>query len=146
MKESKRLTIVGPFPPPITGMSLSNKVAARLAKRHGYSVVRLSTSFGEGLSPTGGVKNLIRSIVSTLRVLCRAVAARLRSRLFYVTPAQSVPGILRWLPLYLLVRATHGHLVFHFHGNYIYEEYSSGSSTAAMIACLLLRLALFQSR
>ena len=120
MKQTKVL-LVGPFPNPISGVSIANlKVEEILENHHEYIPGRINMSYPEFNDKVGAfsIKKLFFFIAINFKAL----------RVFsfdnvYITPGQSFFGILKYALIILLSSLLGKEIIIHVHGNYLHQQY-----------------------
>jgi len=117
-----RILMIGPFPPPIHGMSLANRMLRDGLVERGHQVETLNTrteiSFGN-LKNQGRFtpKRFFGSVSQILKGIFRILFGP-RLDVVYITPAQSEWGYLKYTP-FIFSSALRGVRVFiHIHGGY----------------------------
>lgn len=111
------LLVIGPEPPPATGMELATRALLEELDRAGVSVLRVDTA-----DPTDELGNRgrwtahnVRLAVSHLAAVVRK-AARKDVRVVYLPIAQEFPGLVRDLAFVLVPRLLGKPVVVHLHG------------------------------
>lgn len=121
-EKTMRILMIGPFPPPIHGMSLANRMLRDGLVERGHQVETLNTHTGTSF---GNLKNqgrftpikLVGSVSQILKGLVRILFGP-RLDVVYITPAQSEWGYLKYTP-FIFSSANRGIRVFiHIHGGY----------------------------
>ncbi|WP_406685333.1 glycosyltransferase family 4 protein [Seonamhaeicola sp. MEBiC1930] len=138
-KFDKSVLIIGPFPKPITGNSIANKVVFEgLNKKKGVKVRRInsSTSFFDekvGVFSFKKAFNSLRFNFEGYKIF--------RSDIVYITPGQSFLGVLKYAFLIWFSKALRKKVVLHIHGNYLRDEYRSISRIKKRVARSILGIA-----
>ena len=114
-----KILIIGPFPPPITGNTLANKVIYNELLKRGLDVDSLNLSYGTFLEKRN-TKKILLSLKRYLR--CYKI---LRYQYIYLTPGQSFAGLMKYAPFILLSKALGKKVIVHIHGDYVWQEYES---------------------
>ncbi len=128
-----KITMVGPFPPPIHGMSLSNKVLTEYLKnKSDFKVVKVNTS--EEMS---GMQNMgklnFNKIYKTLKNYYTYKYALNNTDIFYITPGQTVLGFLKYI-LYMRYANKKGiPYIIHLHGNLLGKTFSNANKLIKLI-------------
>ena len=150
MKNSAiKILIIGPFPEPITGNSIANKVAYEgLSGKPGIkaSKINTSTSFFDERVGFFSIQKLLNSIRFNLQAY-----KIISSDVVYITPGQSFLGIVKYAILIFAAKLLNRKLVLHIHGNYLRQEYQninsfkkSITSDALMPSDILVKLRMSQ--
>ncbi|PAC30624.1 glycosyltransferase family 4 protein [Flectobacillus sp. BAB-3569] len=117
-----RITVIGPFPNPITGCSLANKVLSENLERKGVIVNKIDTKSEQLVSNKFGEFSF-RKIFSFFKVYFNILSIS-NSELVYSTPGQTFFGILKYSPFYLYCIFFKIPYLIHLHGNFLGEEFS----------------------
>lgn len=117
---TKKILIIGPFPLPVSGVSLANEVIAKGLKNKEWDVKLINTEFASDVSNSHGRISLgkikfIKSYLSSYKILS--------TKIVYITIGQSFLGVMKYLPFILLSKLLNKTLVVHLHGNYLLDEY-----------------------
>ncbi len=121
------ILLIGPFPDPISGVSLANKVVKeQLNASEKYKVSVINTSykhFDENLGAFSFSK-MIFYLGLNFKVF-----KVIKNKKIYITPGQTFFGIVKYAPFILLSSWLKKELIIHVHGNYLLKEYEllSGS-------------------
>ena len=105
------ILIIAPFPPPITGNSITTKVLHdKLVKNHKVKLINVSKdSFVQGI-------NSIVRIVEILRILKKVWLYKNNADLIYLTISQSLAGNIRDIFIYLICFNNLSSFIIHLHG------------------------------
>lgn len=116
-----KILLVGPLPEPMHGCSYANQVFERMARRAGHAIrtVNTSTSIISGIQ--GDVFSL-RKALSFLRVY-RSLPLVIWSDVLYLTPGQTLFGVLKYAPFMTLARWLRRSYVIHVHGNHLGKHF-----------------------
>jgi len=119
----KRILIIGPFPLPISGVSLANKVVKGiLIESPNFEVRSINTSYNEFNEKLG--KLTFRKLLFYL-TLNFQVFKVFTSDTIYITPGQTFYGITKYSLFILLGALLKKEIITHVHGNYLRYEYQS---------------------
>ncbi|SDR75413.1 Glycosyltransferase involved in cell wall bisynthesis [Formosa sp. Hel1_31_208] len=121
----KRLLIIGPFPDPITGNSLSNKVVYEgFSQRAHFAVDKINTSltFFDEQVGSFSIRKLLQGIKYNLKFY-----KVLFSDLIYITPGQTFFGILKYGIFIFTAKLFKKKVVLHIHGNHLKDTYRDSS-------------------
>jgi len=140
MKESiLDVLIIGPFPNPITGNSIANKVAFEgLMSRPGIKVRKINTSTSFFDEKVGFFS--IRKLFNSLKFNLQGYKI-IQSNIVYITPGQSFLGILKYAILIFIAKLLKRKIILHVHGNYLWQEYQNLNPIKKYIAKFILSLA-----
>jgi len=111
--------MIGPFPNPISGVSISNKIVKEvLEKQSNVSII--NTSFPIFNDQIG--KFSIKKMMFFLKVNFQFYKV-ISSDIIYITPGQTFFGILKYAIFILLASSLKKELIIHVHGNYLGTQY-----------------------
>ncbi len=118
-----KLLIIGPFPPPITGNSLANKVILENLSEYfpHYKVNFINTSYPTFKEDIGKF-SLKKVFVYTKQY--KEVYKIFKSDKIYITTGQTFFGVLKYAPYILLSKFLNKELIIHIHGDYLWQEYN----------------------
>ena len=119
----KKVLLIGPFPNPISGVSIANsKVEEILRNSQLFRVDKIDMSFPDFNDTVGkfSIRKLIFFFIVNL-----SVYKVLGAQKIYITPGQSFYGILKYAPFILLSSIVRKEIIIHVHGNYLHQEYQS---------------------
>lgn len=115
--------MIGPFPDPISGVSLANEVSeVFLSKQPNLRVLRINTSFPSFDEDLGSFSFRKFFFYFSLNVslykvfICDKV---------YLTPGQTFFGVVKYGFFVLLASSLGKELIIHVHGNYLSKSYNS---------------------
>lgn len=123
IKKKCNILLIGPFPKPITGNSIANKMVFQgLHKKPNIKVdiINSATSFFDEKVGFFSFKKLINSIRFNFEAY-----KILQSNVVYITPGQTFFGILKYSFLIFTAKVLRKRIVIHIHGNYLKEEYNT---------------------
>ena len=121
MKNKNSILIIGPFPKPISGVSLANQVVKEvLAKSGDYTVDSINTSYNvfEDAIGSFSFKKLIFFLKMNFSVL-----KVFKNDIIYITPGQTFFGITKYTMFILLSSILKKEIIIHVHGNYLGRQY-----------------------
>ncbi len=117
----KKVLIIGPFPDPITGVSLANKVVKEaLDENPNFNSDFINTSytkFDEKLG-TFSFKKLFFYLIFNIKLYKVFI-----NDVIYITPGQTFYGVLKYANFILISHLFKKRLVIHIHGNHLNNEY-----------------------
>lgn len=110
----KNLLIIGQFPEPITGEAICNQHVADLVSSKEINYKCINTSLIENVGDVGKL-SLIK-FVSAIYITLRAILSLVRFDHVYITPGQSLFGLIRFFPIVFLSTLLGKKLFLHWHG------------------------------
>jgi len=130
-----RILILGPFPPPLFGVSLSNFVLKTGLLKKGYKVGIVNTAGGEKIDAEVGAWDIrklsfIKSYFSLYKILSADVV--------YCTTGQTFFGIIKYAPFVLLSRLCGKKTIVHVKGGYLKRSYDEMSTIKKRLSKLVL--------
>ncbi len=122
-KRNRKILIIGPFPLPISGVSLANKVVKEiLIESPNFKVRTINTSFNKFDEKLG--KLTLRKLLFYL-ALNFQVFKVFTNDIIYITPGQTFYGITKYSLFILLTALLKKEIIIHVHGNHLRYEYQS---------------------
>lgn len=130
-----RILILGPFPPPLFGVSLSNFVLKNGLLKKGYSVAVVNTAGGEKIDAEVGAWDIrklsfIKSYFSLYKVF--------NADIVYCTTGQTFFGIIKYAPFVLLSRLLGKKTIVHVKGGFLKRSYQDMSAFKKRISKFVL--------
>lgn len=121
----KRVLLIGPIPPPITGNSLANQIIIENITKHSdqYSIDSINTSY-HSLENLG--KFSIRKVLFYTKMY-RYILKILNADIVYLTPGLTFFGIVKNAPFIYLARILGKEIIVHIHSNHLHREYKQSS-------------------
>lgn len=123
-----KILMIGPFPPPIHGMSIANNMLFNgLKNNHEVEVLNTNTEKRLGnLSKQGRLtySKAFRSLSQILFGTTRILLGK-RYDIVYITPGQTLGGYLKYVPFMWAARIRKIPYVIHIHGSYFRKMYDS---------------------
>jgi len=121
-----RILMIGPFPPPIHGMSLANEILLNHFKKEHF-VIFLDTKTGKDIgnfSQQGRMsfKRIFNSFFQIFIGTGRIIFSK-RFDIVYITPAQSASGYIKYIPFMWAAKVKKIPYVIHIHGGYFRVMY-----------------------
>ena len=117
----KRIILIGPFPDPITGVSLANKVVKEiLEESEGFKVDFINTSFPVFQDKVGSFS--LKKLFFFLKINLKALRL-FKNDIVYITPGQTFFGIAKYMLFILLSTLLNKELIIHVHGNFLGKQY-----------------------
>jgi len=119
-----KLLIIGPFPEPISGVSLANKVIYENLPIYykDVHVKQINTSY-ISLKEDIGEFNIIKVCVYIKQYI--GLAKVFSCDKLYYTTGQTFFGVLKYLPYLLIAKFLRKEIIVHIHGNFLHQEYKS---------------------
>lgn len=122
-KIDNKILLVGPFPKPISGVSISNKKLKEiLINENEFTVDFINTSYPEFDEEIGvfSFKKLIFFLKLNIKFF-----KIIKFDKIYITPGQTFYGILKYTFFILFSSIWKKELIIHVHGNYLGSEYKA---------------------
>ena len=117
----KRIILIGPFPDPLTGVSLANKVVKEiLEESEGFKVDFINTSFPVFQDKVGSFS--LKKLFFFLKINLKALRL-FKNDIVYITPGQTFFGIAKYMLFILLSTLLNKELIIHVHGNFLGKQY-----------------------
>lgn len=115
-----KILIIGPFSPPITGVSVANDLLFDQLQSKSWIVNKINTEFNTSISGSHGKINLekfeiIKSYFQGIKIF--------NSKIIYLTIGQTFFGVLKYAPFIFLAKVLNKKIVVHLHGNHLLNEY-----------------------
>lgn len=117
-----KILIIGPFPPPTSGVSIANEIVAKGLRNKNWKVDSINTEYSKNITNKHGSIDFHKFYFIKTYFLIYKV---LFSKVIYVTIGQSFFGVLKYGPFIVLAKLLKKKLVVHLHGNHLLNEYSS---------------------
>ena len=119
----KKVLIIGPFPNPISGVSIANKVVEEILNADlNFIVEKIDTSYPIFDEQIGEFS--IQKFLFYLRINSSFFKV-LKNNIIYITPGQTFFGVLKYAFFIVAASALKKELIIHVHGNYLGKEYQS---------------------
>ncbi|QOD59673.1 glycosyltransferase family 4 protein [Polaribacter haliotis] len=116
-----KILIIGPFPDPISGVSLANKVVKEeLDKSSNFKTDIINTSYPIFQENIGTFT--FHKLFFYLKLNVKALKV-FRNDTIYITPGQTFFGILKYTVFIFLASLLNKELIIHVHGNYLGNQY-----------------------
>ena len=125
-----KILMIGPFPLPITGVSLANQVLFNGLEKVNVSVKKIDSEFNNVINSEHGKISfkkfkIIKAYLNVYKIL--------NTDLVYITIGQSFYGVVKYLPFILVTKLLNKKCIVHLHGGYLYEEYKTLSKIKKII-------------
>lgn len=112
--------IIGPFPPPVYGVSFSNEVLRTGLRREGYEVMFINTAGPKNIDAKIGKWELTKlKFISTYFKAYKIFSVDI----VYITSGQSFYGIIKYAPFVFLSKVLGKKSVVHIKGGYLKESF-----------------------
>jgi len=119
----KKVLIIGPFPNPISGVSIANKVVEEILNADlNFIVEKIDTSYPIFDEQIGEFS--IQKFLFYMRINSSFFKV-LKNNIIYITPGQTFFGVLKYAFFIVAASALRKELIIHVHGNYLGKEYQS---------------------
>jgi glycosyltransferase involved in cell wall biosynthesis len=117
----KKILIIGPFPNPISGVSLANQTVNQvLNSTNDFKTSVINTSYPYFEDSVGSFS--LKKAFFFLKLNIQALKI-LKNDIIYFTPGQTFFGILKYALFILISSIFNKELVIHIHGNYLGTQY-----------------------
>ena len=117
----KKVLIIGPFPNPISGVSLANKVVKEvLEDSDDFQISEINTSYPIFEDTVGHFS--IHKFLFFLKINFKAFKL-LKKDIIYITPGQTFFGVTKYTLFILLASLLKKELIIHVHGNFLGTQY-----------------------
>ena len=132
-----QILVIGPFPEPIFGVSLSNMVLTNGLIKKGLKVKTINTSSSNTFDSVQGEWNFRK--LSFLKHYLQLYKV-LTSDVIYCTTGQTFFGILKYAPFVLLAKVLNRKSIVHVKGGYLKASYENMSYLKKKISKVILQL------
>ena len=119
----KKVLIIGPFPNPISGVSIANKVVEEIINADLNLIVEKINTYYQIFDEQIGEFS-IQKFLFYLRINSSFFKV-LKNNIIYITPGQTFFGVLKYALFIVAASALRKELIIHVHGNYLGKEYQS---------------------
>lgn len=131
----KKILIIGPFPPPTSGVSFANKIVAKGLNNKKWSVDIINSEYSKNITDKHGSLDFHKfRFIKTYFLFYKVFF----SKVIYITIGQSFFGVLKYAPFIVLAKLFSKTLVLHLHGNHLLNEYNSLKGLKKIIFAKLL--------
>ena len=116
------IILIGPFPPPMTGVSIANKtVCEYLPDAGNYSIKIIDTNISQLKEDIGrfSLKKVFYFSKQYLLLYKILMADKV-----YMTIGQTFWGVMKYLPFFVMSKVFRREIITHIHGNYVWQEYN----------------------
>ena len=116
-----KILLIGPFPKPISGVSLANKIVKEvLDKSDNFITDSINTSYPVFEDSVGSFS--LKKVLFFLGLNTKALKIY-KSDIIYITPGQTFYGIIKYTFFILISSILHKELIIHVHGNFLGKQY-----------------------
>lgn len=138
--KTNKILLIGPFPEPITGMSLANKILLDALIKKGYKVDFINTSLYSFEESVGrfSFKKLLFFLKFNIYLY-----KIFRVNTIYITPGSTFFGIAKYFLFLVLSSLFNKRIIVHIHTNNLQLEYKNSSGPKKAIMKYLLKKATF---
>jgi len=131
-----KILLIGPFPNPISGVSLANKVVQEVLEESDlFKPQIIDTSYPIFEDAVGSFS--IKKILFFLKINLKFIKI-LKNDIIYLTPGQTFFGITKYTLFILLSALLKKELIIHVHGNYLATQYNQLSGIKKKIFYFLV--------
>ena len=117
----KKLVIIGPFPKPISGVSLANQVVKEvLEKSDDFVIDSINTSYNIFEDAVGSFS--YKKFIFFLKINF-SIFRMFKYDIIYITPGQTFFGITKYTLFILFSSILKKEIIIHVHGNYLGKQY-----------------------
>lgn len=118
----QNLLIIGPFPGPPKGISLSNEVVANGLAKRGWNVKKINTELSDAVHSAIGTfsfekLNFLKTYLQSYKIFPADAV--------YITIGITFFGVLKYAPFIILAKILNKKTLLHLHSNHLKKEYHS---------------------
>jgi len=118
---TKKILLIGPLSPPITGNSLANDIVIKgLTNNKSVEIDYINTQFEVFKNDLG--KITINKIFFFLKKFLKLYKI-FGKDIIYITPGQTFYGVIKYAPFIYLAKLLNKQVIIHIHGNYLRKQY-----------------------
>ena len=133
-----KILIIGPFPNPITGLSLANQILFDNLNGLGYEATSINSSLKDFEEKTGNFT--LNKLLYFLKINTLFYKI-FKNDIVYITPGQTFLGVSKYALFIMLSKILKKKIIVHIHGNVLYKNYESLSGCRRKILHFLLSMA-----
>ncbi|WP_031564223.1 glycosyltransferase family 4 protein [Rheinheimera texasensis] len=111
---AEKVLMIGQFPPPVTGEGKMNLQVQGMLQQAGFEVSILNSCIVDSVNDVGQV-NIVK-LLRMFKLLWQGLWLQMGVGILYMTPGQTLMGLLRFLPLLLAARLSRKKIILHWHG------------------------------
>ena len=122
LKRQIKIIIIGPFPDPISGVSLSNKKVKDIFVSHdefSTTYINMTFPFFEERLGKFTFKKFFYFFILNLKIY-----KIFKVNKVYITPGQTFFGLIKYAPFIILSWLLNKELIIHIHGDYLKKQYT----------------------
>ena len=132
-----KILIIGPFPPPTSGVSIANQIISKGLRKKNWIVETINSEYSETITGKHGKISFqkfffIKTYLSIGKIIF--------SDVIYITIGQSYFGVLKYFPFIVFSKIARKKLVVHLHGNHLLNEYLLLQGTKKVIFSRLISM------
>jgi glycosyltransferase involved in cell wall biosynthesis len=116
-----KILIIGPFPKPISGVSIANQTMANGLRKKNWKVDIINSEYSKEIGSKLGKISFHKFYFIKAYFLVGKVFF---SNIIYITIGQSFFGVLKYFPFVILAKFCRKKTVVHLHGNHLLNEYN----------------------
>lgn len=109
-----KVLMIGQFPPPVTGEGKMNLQVQAMLEQAGFAVTVLDSCIVDSVNDVGQLS--VVKLIRMLKWLWQGLWLQWGACSLYMTPGQTLFGLLRFLPLLALARLGRKKTILHWHG------------------------------
>ena len=117
-----KILLIGPFPPPISGVSLANYILKEGLQKEGEKVNFINTENQKQIRGDTGKFNLSKLSFLLMYLKLFKIPS---SNIMYITIGQTFFGVIKYLPFLLIAKTFKLKTVAHLHGGYLKTEFEN---------------------
>jgi glycosyltransferase involved in cell wall biosynthesis len=118
----KKILLIGPLSPPITGNSLANDMVIKgFCEKNNFRIDFINTQLEKFDNKLG--KFTLEKCVFILKNYLKLYKL-INKDIIYITPGQTFLGVLKYAPFIYLAKLLNKKVIIHIHGNYLIKQYS----------------------
>lgn len=121
MKEL-RLLIIGPKPPPISGVSIANESLYLELKKKNYRVNFINTDYSKSIDTNTLGKLSLGKLVSNLRIY-NQIFKIFKFNVIYIAIGQTFFGVVKYFPFLIFSKIVNKKTILHLHGGHLKDSY-----------------------
>lgn len=133
-----RLLLIGPIPPPISGVSLANKIVLEYFPKYSSSSIDYINTNYEVLKEDIGRFSFKKAFFYVK--MYREVGKIMKCDCVYMTVGQTFLGVVKYYPFFLAARLFKKEIVVHIHGNHVWREYDNLYGWRKRVFCKVLEM------
>ncbi len=117
-----KLLMIGPFPPPVTGVSLANKVIFEELSKGEYPVTVRKINTGMAVLKEDVGKFSFTKLTDNIKNYKHLNQIK-NCDILYITPGQTFFGIVKYAPYIYRAKLAGKEIILHIHGDYLWRQY-----------------------